>query len=445
VRDVLQRINGPNEVHDQLLLASRADLLEQAIAGAPVGAEDTLIVFFSGHADADGLHLGSATVPFERLKNLVEASAARVKLLIVDACRSGGITRTKGASPAESFAIAIENRLDVEGMAIVTSSAGSEDSQESDVLRGSFFTHHLIHGLLGPADRDRDRQVTLHEAYGYAYRETLRSTGRTSALQHPTFAYDLTGRGEMVLARLDRDRGSAVVSLSDPGSYLVFDEQDALFAELYIEEPSARYLLPAGKWLIQRRDGDLATEHQVSLSAGEERLLSVRDAEPVLLTRLAAKGRADDGRPHRLSLLGGVHGSLLGTGRVEPSLWGGYRHALGDFDLGLDLRLTQDPHVHLASALRARVEGGADLGFARVGVGLAIEAAYDRQSWPVRATQFYAGFGAVASSELKLSGPFTVRVEGGPTLHLMKLRDESSERMSAPLAWWLAGGPTWGF
>ena len=34
-------------------------------------------------------------------------------------------------------------------MAILTSSAAGENSQESDVLRGSFFSHHLVAGLRG--------------------------------------------------------------------------------------------------------------------------------------------------------------------------------------------------------------------------------------------------------------------------------------------------------
>ena len=61
----------------------------------------------------------------------------------------------------------------------LAATAASEDAQESDELRGSFFTHYLVSGLLGAADEDGDGAVTLAEAYDHAYAATLRATSRT--------------------------------------------------------------------------------------------------------------------------------------------------------------------------------------------------------------------------------------------------------------------------
>ena len=72
-----------------------------------------------------------------------------MRLLVVDACRSGAVTRVKGVEPAEEFEIRFEAAAGTEGMAIITSSAAGESSQESDRLRASFFTHHLINALRG--------------------------------------------------------------------------------------------------------------------------------------------------------------------------------------------------------------------------------------------------------------------------------------------------------
>ncbi len=85
-------------------------------------------------------------------------------------------------------------------MVILTSSASDEDSQESDAIGGSYFSHHLASGLLGGADRSGDGRVTLFEAYAYAYDRTVADTAESAAgAQHPTFSYDLAGNGDLVL------------------------------------------------------------------------------------------------------------------------------------------------------------------------------------------------------------------------------------------------------
>ena len=41
-----------------------------------------------------------------------------------------------------------------EGVVFLTSSSANEDAHESDTLKGSFFTHYLVSGMLGAADTD---------------------------------------------------------------------------------------------------------------------------------------------------------------------------------------------------------------------------------------------------------------------------------------------------
>lgn len=137
----------------------------------------SLLVFYSGHADADALHLRGTRLPFEELRGLVTSSPATMRLLIVDACRSGAVTRVKGVSTAPEFAIQLDDRVEAEGTAILSSSTAGESSQESDRLRASFFSHHLVNALRGAADRNGDGRVTLSEAYAYTYSQTLRSSG----------------------------------------------------------------------------------------------------------------------------------------------------------------------------------------------------------------------------------------------------------------------------
>lgn len=193
------------------------------------GDENTaLIVFYSGHADNGGLHMRGSTLSFTELEDLVEASPAKVRVLILDSCRSGGVTRVKGARPAQNFKISARNRVEAEGLAVITSSSAWEDSHESDRLRGSFFSHHLLSGLRGAADHNRDSTVTLNEVYSYAYQQTLRSSGQTQSLQHPTYRYDIKGKGDLPLTQLAGvTAGSARLDIEAAGLYLLMDSNES--------------------------------------------------------------------------------------------------------------------------------------------------------------------------------------------------------------------------
>jgi uncharacterized caspase-like protein len=158
--------------------------LNARIRDEAAGQSSILAVYYSGHADALNLHMGRADLPWSELQNLAASSAARVRIVIVDACRSGQATQVKGLSLVPFQPIASESLA--EGMAVISSAAAGENAQESDRLEGSFFTHHLLTGLRGVADRDSDGRVTLTEAYAYASERTVASTASTLAgLQHP--------------------------------------------------------------------------------------------------------------------------------------------------------------------------------------------------------------------------------------------------------------------
>ena len=186
------------------------------------GGEAVLFAYYSGHADAQNLHLGGTELPMEELSGLVRASQAKLKVLLVDACRSGALTQVKGGRPVAPFQIGIEDLLRNEGYAIITSSSAGEDAQESEAFRSSVFTHHFLAGLRGLGDVNLDRLVTLGEAYSYSSEQTLKTSINTIAgSQHATFEYDLRGRADPVLADL-RARGErAELVLAATGDYLL--------------------------------------------------------------------------------------------------------------------------------------------------------------------------------------------------------------------------------
>jgi len=290
-------------------LLSINDRVRQAVSG---GRRAMLLVYYSGHADARTLHLEGTSLEVEELRKLVTGSAATLRVLVLDACHSGSATRVKGGRPGPGFSIRLTNRLTSEGFAIITSSAATEESQESDQLQGSFFTHYLLSGLRGAADRNRDGQVSLAEAYAYAYASTLSVTSRTLVgPQHPTYEYDIRGKGDFMITRLRAAAGHGVLSFGAPGHYLIFAEraEGHVVAELLTDQPRARIVLPAGRYFLRKRAPDLLLEGPLTVRAGARSDVDEGGLRRVAYARLVRKGA---GR-RRLS-----HGPLLGYALHGP-------------------------------------------------------------------------------------------------------------------------------
>ncbi len=272
-------------------------------AEVPAGEAAILAVYYSGHADETALHLGGTRLPLDELEGLVRGSAASFRLLVLDACRSGAVTRGKGGRRAEPFATQVGARLPGEGVVFLTATAPSEDAQESDELGGSFFTHHLVSALLGAADRDGDGAVTLAEAYEHAYAGTLRATSRTLAgTQHPSFRYEYRGSGDVVLSRPGAAGARGQLLLPSGRPYLVLrgGSEGAVVAEV-TGEAGRRLSLPPGRYFVRGRGPRFLLEGQVVLAAGEERRVDEAALERFEYARLVRKGRLD----HTTSISGG--------------------------------------------------------------------------------------------------------------------------------------------
>jgi uncharacterized caspase-like protein len=75
--------------------------------------QSLLLVYYSGHADAERLHLGRTGLELKRLEQLVRGSSAALRVLVVDACRSGALTRVKGGVAAPPFPVRVQARSPV--------------------------------------------------------------------------------------------------------------------------------------------------------------------------------------------------------------------------------------------------------------------------------------------------------------------------------------------
>ena len=174
------------------------------------GGRTEVLLYYSGHADEQGLLLGDDRYSYRTLRDRLDEIPADVRIAVLDACASGAFTRLKGGKPRPAFLV--DESPTMRGHAFLTSSAATEAAQESDRIRASYFTHYLVSGFRGAADLSGDGRVTLNEAYQFAFTETLgRTVDTKGGAQHPSYDISLSGTGDVVMTdvrQTTRDAGA---------------------------------------------------------------------------------------------------------------------------------------------------------------------------------------------------------------------------------------------
>jgi len=372
------------------------DAADAALGPDPDG-DGLLLFYFSGHADGVALELGRERLPFAALRERLLGARAGVKIGLLDACQSGALTGTKGARPAAAFDLELGARLETRGLAILTSSAAGEASQESAAVQGSFFTASLLSGLRGAADLDGDRRVTLNEVYQYAYERTLESTVRTLAgPQHPSFELRLVGRGGIVLTDLSRDRAAVVLGPDLAGELLVLTWPGGeVVGELAKALGERRRLaLPAGGYRVALRRGGRAYQAELALGEGAEVALPAAAFEEAPRLLAALKGAPAPRGPWGLYAAYGLGaGTLEGLGALHQGVLG-LRWDLGPVSLLPRLAYGESSvEGHLLSYRLRLVSGLAlvawrfELVALDVFAGLGLGGAFGRQSMPDGSTR----------------------------------------------------------
>jgi hypothetical protein len=337
VAAVLQEVGGVRPENLVLLRGADAGAVRRALIAVnervrTAGREAVLFVYYSGHADAAALHLGATPLELGELEQLVRGSAATFRLLVLDACRSGTLTRVKGGTPIAPFEVRVSERVPGEGAVFLTSSAASEDSQESDEIRGSFFTHALVSGLLGAADVDDDGRVTLDEVYRHAYAATVRGSSRTLAgLQHPTFQYDVRGHGDVVLSTPGgADPTRAWLVFPEGTTWLVFhgSADGAVVGEIARADRVRRLNVRAGSYFVRGRAPEALLEGTQPAPAGATVAVDPGRLRRTAYARLVRKGIADVAPARALELEGRARGPLASEGSPCAGLAGGTTIAL---------------------------------------------------------------------------------------------------------------------
>lgn len=263
-------------------LSTMDELSRRMALSRDSGNRVELMVYYSGHSDEDGLLLGGSRLPYSRLRKALESSPAEIRLAVLDACASGAALRAKGGVRRQAFKVEGADRL--RGQAYLTSSRAEESSQESDQLRGSFFTQAFLAGLRGAADTDGDGKVTLIEAYRYAYQQTVENTSSTrSGPQHPEFDLDLSGSGDVVLTDLSQAGSALELPSGLSGRVEVSDSTGSTAIDL--QKPAGRNLsvgLPSGTWRVVVSDSTGRRARRVTLLPAAKTVYDLAGADSLL-------------------------------------------------------------------------------------------------------------------------------------------------------------------
>jgi hypothetical protein len=353
VLQVLEEVGDVDPNHAMLLAGADAETVRAALKrlterldaeGTP---DDVVLLYVSAHADDGALHLAGTRLLMGELFEALKVLPVKVAVLIVDSCRSGTLTRMKGLKPVDS-----PQKVDVvtgllEGRVVITSSGPDEYSAESDLIQGSFFTHHLLGGLRGPADASGDGEVTLEEAYAWASARTVESTFATKGgVQRPQAHVDLRGYGTLVLTTPAKSTSKLVLAAKEPGQWLISKlEPNGPVALVQKGEGPAEVALPPGSYAVRLRTDDGYRERKVTLTAEQAQRLDGTEMASGELIRVALKGP-----PPETRLTASIGGAL-----TTPLLQGLPLSAGGE----VRLSSTQLIPGQLGVALAVRTSNGA--------------------------------------------------------------------------------------
>lgn len=266
-----------------------AELERVARAAAEPGGPGLFVFYYSGHSDGQQVFPGGEALALTELRAAIGRLPARVRVAILDTCRGGAWTNTKGLSVGPPLRAVDLLDADTAGTALLSSSSGVENAHEAAVYGGSFFTHHVAAGLLGAADASGDGNVTLQEVFSYAKERTVRDSAHLApTTQHPSFEIELRGRQDVVLAELTQS--PSVLELTQRhGHEIVHLASGVTAVETLPSQRTVRLALPAGSYVVRRVVDGRVLSKDISVPPGA----SVRVDESELLPadeRLALKG-----------------------------------------------------------------------------------------------------------------------------------------------------------
>jgi Caspase domain len=319
--EIVLRDPKVGELLDALrLLHERIDA-ERRAGDAPGGRTEAFL-YYSGHADEKGLLLGEDRLSYRSLRDRLDEIPADVQIAVLDACASGAFTRLKGGHATRPFLV--DDSAAMRGHAFLTSSSETESAQESDRLRASYFTYYLVSGFRGAADLSGDGQVTLNEAYQFAFTETLgRTVDTRGGAQHPSYDINLSGAGDVVITDVRQTTARLVLGEELEGRFFIRASGQGVIVELY--KPRGRSVeigLEPGSYEVRLERADAVLSARTEVADGARVVLAASQFGATNLERTRRRGDGDGADAPRFAVAGrnrlamttgvwGSHGTTL--------------------------------------------------------------------------------------------------------------------------------------
>jgi hypothetical protein len=222
------------------------------------GDQTYVFLYFSGHGDAQSLHIGGSKLMREDLVAWLNGLPSELKIVVLDACESGDFLRSKGGRFLQDLPVQIENNLKSRGSIIVSSTSRGELAQESDEYKGAVFTHHLANGLRGLADYNGDGWIGLQEAFEYSRRATSMDMAKNGSLrQNPSFDLDLVGASDPGLIPIDNGKSWMLLRHFPAGNLDIYDANSLdRVARVWLSgSDSLAYRIQSGGYLFRFHEG----------------------------------------------------------------------------------------------------------------------------------------------------------------------------------------------
>lgn len=269
-----------------------------------VEPDDVVVIFFAGHGvvegeqdgyllahDSDPQNLYATALPIAELDRIItERIHARSVILIADACHAGKLGWTSRATEAQTMVNRYLDEVGKSGKGVlrILGSRADQRSYESEQWGGGHgvFTHFLLKGLKGKADKDKDGIVRAAEILEYLSDTVPKET---KALQHPRAAGSIDPR--LPLAVLSKITSSVKTEPEKASSTAVTLEIRGLpGSDVYLNNSFKGKIRPNGSLVIEQlkpgqhefsmdSPGASTVTQKLSLTA-ERTVVNVKAAHP---------------------------------------------------------------------------------------------------------------------------------------------------------------------
>lgn len=168
-----------------------------------VDAKSRVFVYYAGHGapnpttgegylmpfEADPAYLDETAYPVARLYSELAKLPTKDVTVVLDACFSGQGSRSliaKGTRPL----VSVKEAKSPAGLVVIAAAAGTQVSASDHAAKHGLLTYHLLAGLQGAADADKDGRINANELFAYARPAVQRAARLQNVDQTPTMSGD---------------------------------------------------------------------------------------------------------------------------------------------------------------------------------------------------------------------------------------------------------------